>query len=41
LLELQKLAASRMAGLKASFADGMQAAKETQRDLEWTQKRVS
>jgi len=40
-MELQKLAASRMAGLKADFADGMQTAKEVQRDLEWTQKRVS
>ena len=41
LMELQKLAQSRLAGLKADFADGMRTAKEVQRDLEWTQKRVS
>jgi len=40
-MELQKLAQSRLAGLQADFADGMRTAKEVQRDLEWTQKRVS
>lgn len=41
LLELQALAQRRLKSTKANFADGMQAAKEVKRDLEWTQKRVS
>ena len=41
LMELQKLAQSRLAGLQSEFADGMRTAKEVQRDLDWTQKRVS
>ncbi|KAF2760111.1 hypothetical protein EJ05DRAFT_272981 [Pseudovirgaria hyperparasitica] len=41
LLQLQALARSRLAAAQASFADGIKAAKEVQRDLEWTQKRVS
>jgi len=41
LMELQKLAQSRLAGLQADFSQGMKTAKEVQRDLEWTQKRVS
>ncbi|KAI9692773.1 MAG: hypothetical protein M1820_009372 [Bogoriella megaspora] len=41
LLELQALARRRLAATQANFADGLKAAKETQRDLQWTQKRVS
>ncbi|KAF2147469.1 uncharacterized protein K452DRAFT_323550 [Aplosporella prunicola CBS 121167] len=41
LLQLQALAQSRLAATSRNFADGMKAAKEVQRDLEWTQKRVS
>ncbi|KAI9677288.1 MAG: hypothetical protein M1829_002630 [Trizodia sp. TS-e1964] len=41
LLELQALAQRRLAKTRANFADGMQAAKEVKRDLEWTQKRVA
>jgi len=40
LLELQQLAQRRLAGARMNFADGMKAAKEVQRDLQWTQKRV-
>lgn len=40
-MELQAMAQRRLKGARANFADGMKAAKETQRDLEWTQKRVS
>lgn len=40
LLELQALAQRRLKGVRASFNDGLKAAKETKRDLEWTQKRV-
>jgi hypothetical protein len=40
LLELQALAQRRLAGARMNFADGMKAAKEVQRDLQWTQKRV-
>lgn len=41
LLELQALAQRRLAGVRANFADGMKTAKEVQRDLQWTQKRVT
>ncbi|MCJ1252774.1 hypothetical protein MMC24_000580 [Lignoscripta atroalba] len=41
LLELQALAQRRLKNTRANFADGMKAAKEVKRDLEWTQKRVS
>ncbi|KAL8646219.1 MAG: hypothetical protein Q9210_006263, partial [Variospora velana] len=41
LLELQALAQRRLKGARANFADGMKAAKEVKRDLDWTQKRVS
>ncbi|KAF2083559.1 hypothetical protein K490DRAFT_60380 [Saccharata proteae CBS 121410] len=41
LMQLQAMARSRLAATQANFADGMKAAKEVQRDLEWTQKRVS
>jgi hypothetical protein len=41
LLELQALAQRRLKGTRANFADGMKAAKEVKRDLDWTQKRVS
>jgi exonuclease VII small subunit len=40
LLELQQLAQRRLMGAQASFAEGMKAAKEVQKDLQWTQKRV-
>ncbi|KAK5278265.1 hypothetical protein LTR16_008825, partial [Cryomyces antarcticus] len=41
LLALQALARSRLAATRANFAEGIKAAKEVQRDLEWTQKRVT
>ena len=41
LLELQALAQRRLKGTRANFADGMKAAKEVKRDLDWTQKRVT
>ncbi|KAK8151436.1 hypothetical protein BKA80DRAFT_212045 [Phyllosticta citrichinensis] len=41
LLQLQALARQRLAATSHNFAEGMKAAKEVQRDLEWTQKRVS
>ncbi|OQO01821.1 hypothetical protein B0A48_12294 [Cryoendolithus antarcticus] len=41
LLALQAQARARLAKTRANFADGMKAAKETQRDLEWTQKKVA
>ena len=41
LMELQALAQSRLASTRANFADGIRAAKEVKRDLDWTQKRVS
>ena len=40
LLELQALAQRRLKNTRANFADGMKAAKEVKRDLDWTQKRV-
>lgn len=41
LLALQAQARARLAKTRSKFADGMKAAKEVQRDLEWTQKKVS
>ncbi|KAI9889794.1 MAG: hypothetical protein M1814_004996 [Vezdaea aestivalis] len=41
LLELQALAQRRLAGAQSNFRDGIQAAKDVKRDLEWTQKRVT
>ncbi|GAB1194512.1 hypothetical protein APSETT444_003758 [Aspergillus pseudonomiae] len=41
LLELQALAQRRLKGVRANFSDGIKVARETKRDLEWTQKRVS
>jgi len=41
LLELQAMAQRRLKGARANLADGIKAAKEVRRDLEWTQKRVS
>ncbi|KAK7552660.1 hypothetical protein IWX49DRAFT_121835 [Phyllosticta citricarpa] len=41
LMHLQALARQRLAATSRNFAEGMKAAKEVQRDLEWTQKRVS
>jgi exonuclease VII small subunit len=40
LLELQALAQRRLAGARSNFADGIKVAKEVQKDLQWTQKRV-
>lgn len=40
-MELQALARSRLAAAQLQFADGIKTAKEVQRDLEWTQKRVT
>lgn len=41
LLALQAQARARLAKTRSNFADGMRAAKETQRDLDWTQKKVA
>lgn len=41
ILELQALAQRRLKSTQANFADGVRAAKEVKRDLDWTQKRVS
>ncbi|RAL01802.1 KxDL motif-containing protein [Aspergillus ibericus CBS 121593] len=41
LLELQALAQRRLKGVRATFNDGIKVARETKRDLEWTQKRVN
>ncbi|KAJ5674082.1 domain KxDL [Penicillium macrosclerotiorum] len=41
LLELQALAQRRLKSVRANFAEGVKTARETKRDLEWTQKRVS
>ncbi|KAJ5158505.1 domain KxDL [Penicillium coprophilum] len=40
LLELQALAQRRLKGARANFTEGLKTARETKRDLEWTQKRV-
>ncbi|KAF2718479.1 hypothetical protein K431DRAFT_322422 [Polychaeton citri CBS 116435] len=40
LLALQQQARARLARTRTNFADGMKAAKDVQRDLEWTQKKV-
>jgi hypothetical protein len=40
LLELQALAQRRLKGARANFSEGLKTARETKRDLEWTQKRV-
>lgn len=40
LLELQELAQHRLKNSRANFTDGMKAAKEVKKDLDWTQKRV-
>ncbi|KAI9884561.1 MAG: transport between ER and Golgi ATPase protein [Watsoniomyces obsoletus] len=41
LLALQAEAQRRLVSSRANFADGVKAAKEVKRDLEWTQKRVN
>ncbi|KAK0946946.1 hypothetical protein LTR29_001528 [Friedmanniomyces endolithicus] len=41
LLALQAQARARLAKTRANFAEGMKAAKDVQRDLEWSQKKVS
>ena len=40
LAELQALAQRRLKSTRANLADGVKAAKEVRKDLEWTQKRV-
>lgn len=40
LQALQALAQSRLKSARRNFADGIQAARDVQRDLEWTQRRV-
>lgn len=40
LLALQAQAKARLARTRANFAEGMKAAKDVQRDLEWSQKKV-
>ncbi|KAI9852919.1 MAG: hypothetical protein M1838_003713 [Thelocarpon superellum] len=41
LLSLQAEAQRRIAASRSNFSEGMKAAKEVKRDLDWTQKRVS
>lgn len=41
LLDLHTLARSRFEATKHNFADGMRAAEEVKRDLNWTQNRIS
>lgn len=41
LMELQARTQRRLKHSRANFADGIKAAKETKRDLDWTQKRVT
>lgn len=41
LLDLHTLAQSRFKATKDNFADGMRAAEEVKRDLNWTQNRIS
>ncbi|KAI5364298.1 hypothetical protein Slin15195_G099580 [Septoria linicola] len=41
ILALQAQARARLAKTRANFAEGMKAAKDVQRDLDWTQKKVS
>ncbi|EMC95563.1 hypothetical protein BAUCODRAFT_148462 [Baudoinia panamericana UAMH 10762] len=40
LMALQAQARARLAQTRANFAEGMKAAREVQRDLEWTQKKM-
>lgn len=40
-MELQALAQQRLAAAQASFADGIKSARDVQRDLQWSQKRVA
>ena len=40
LMELQALAAQKFAEMQASFAEGIKTARDVQKDLEWTQKKV-
>jgi hypothetical protein len=41
LLELQARAQRRLKSSRANFEDGVKAAKEVKRDLEWTQRKVT
>lgn len=40
LLALQAQARARLAKTRTNFSEGMKAAKDVQRDLEWTQKKM-
>jgi hypothetical protein len=40
LLELQALAQRRLKNVRSNFNEGLKTARETKRDLEWTEKRV-
>lgn len=40
LMELQALAQRRLKGARSNFSEGVKVARETKRDLEWTQNRV-
>lgn len=41
LEELQKLAQRRLKGARANFSEGMDAAREVRRDIDYTQKKIS
>ena len=41
LAELQAMASRRLKSARANFAEGMQAARETRRDLDYTSKKIS
>lgn len=41
ILELHTLAQSRFKATRDNFADGMRAAEEVKKDLNWTQNRIS
>lgn len=40
LLALQAQARARLAKTRANFSEGMKAARDVQKDLDWTQKKV-
>jgi biogenesis of lysosome-related organelles complex 1 subunit KXD1 len=40
LMELQARAQQKFAEMQASFAEGIKTARDVQKDLEWTQKKV-
>ena len=41
LAELQAMAQRRLKSTRANISDGMRAAREVRKDLEWTQKKVT